>query len=155
MCLEYTDEMYSLTFDDQIEPSEVGDALEQEQAPHTPVSLHAEEKGSNAAQSGVGVSQGAVEPVASQSDTAMADAKAEGAAGRDIMSAANDTDRDNREAIATAPKRRHAGTNLPMVQLEPSKWEKKSEAGARRARRRLRRLLREEQALISSQLLVA
>lgn len=160
----------SLSFDDQIEPSEAPEApeapgLEQKE---NEASLHAGEKGSNAAERGAGAVRDVV--------------VVEVAASRRVASTAKGTGGDGQVTepvdvvkVEQAPKQRgkirakavkHKAKDLPKAQakvqhklpivlLEPTKWAQKSAQGARRSRRRLRRLLREEQALVSSQLQVA
>lgn len=151
----------SLTFDDQIEPSETADTPEQEQENLVEEQglklLHAEEKGSNAAESGVDAAQDGAVPVAVQDDAAMVDGVgySEGKANSQVH-LVNKEDGGKQEASVDAVKRKpKAPNNLPLVLLEPRRWAQKSNQGARRSRRRLRRLMMEEKALLSSQLQVA
>lgn len=165
-----TDRVRSLTFDDQIDPSET---LEHEDEDDVP--LHAEEKGSNAAQSGVGALHDVVVvdvPIRSQKDIATVDADADrkevkdsGKAGVDRRGKGGATKAGKKgaskkgakevagaKATKVKPERR-VHPVLVKVTLDPGKWEQKSDPAARRSRHRLRRLLREEEeALLSSQL---
>lgn len=164
-----TDISGSLTFDDQIEPSEAPEQEQQQGEEQDEKPIIAGESGSNAAQSGGEIKGDVIVlvPRVRQRDATMVDGMAEDQK-EAVPEVKDKTDGDQMEVEEETTNQKAEGQAgaqsvkpprkvqpvLPKVTLDPRKWAQKSNQGARRSRHRLRRLLKEEETLLSSQLQV-